>query len=77
MEFLVSFLGIDCSSLIKSLGDNISDALFAGDAHHITQPSQEGRGAYLAMSRALQQVCLKSHLFSKFCLMDCKVVLWC
>ncbi|KAG0590239.1 hypothetical protein KC19_1G083600 [Ceratodon purpureus] len=31
----------------------------SGDAHHITQPSQEGRGAYLAMSRALQQAGLR------------------
>lgn len=31
----------------------------SGDAHHITQPSQEGRGAYLAMSRALQQAGLQ------------------
>jgi 3-oxoacyl-[acyl-carrier-protein] synthase II len=31
----------------------------SGDAHHITQPSQDGRGAYLAMNRALQQAGLQ------------------
>lgn len=31
----------------------------SGDAHHITQPSHEGRGAYLAMSRALEQAGLQ------------------
>ncbi len=30
---------------------------WTGDAYHITQPSSEGRGAILAMTRALQQVC--------------------
>lgn len=46
----------------------MSDVLIAGDAHHITQPSQEGRGAYLAMNRALQQVCLNSHIPGLFSL---------
>lgn len=30
---------------------------WTGDAYHITQPSSEGRGAILAMTRALRQVC--------------------
>jgi hypothetical protein len=30
--------------------------LFSGDAHHITQPQNDGRGAILAMERALEQV---------------------
>lgn len=28
----------------------------SGDAHHITQPHIEGKGAMLAMTRALEQV---------------------
>ncbi|KAG6389731.1 hypothetical protein SASPL_151204 [Salvia splendens] len=31
----------------------------SGDAYHITQPHGDGRGAVLAMSRALKQSCLK------------------
>ncbi|KAH7420317.1 hypothetical protein KP509_13G001700 [Ceratopteris richardii] len=31
----------------------------SGDAHHITQPSEDGRGAFLAMQRALVQAGLK------------------
>lgn len=29
---------------------------FLGDAHHITRPHADGRGAILAMERALKQV---------------------
>jgi 3-oxoacyl-[acyl-carrier-protein] synthase II len=32
---------------------------WTGDAYHITQPSSEGRGAILAMTRALQQAGLQ------------------
>jgi len=32
-----------------------------GDAHHITQPQHDGRGAILAMKRALDQV--PNHMF--------------
>lgn len=30
--------------------------IFVGDAYHITQPQSDGRGAILAMTRALEQV---------------------
>ena len=33
-----------------------------GDAHHITQPQNGGRGAILAMKRALDQVQNHMHL---------------
>jgi len=33
----------------------------SGDAHHITQPQHDGRGAILAMKRALDQV--PNHMF--------------
>ncbi|GMH07158.1 hypothetical protein Nepgr_008998 [Nepenthes gracilis] len=33
----------------------------SGDAHHITQPHNDGRGAILAMSRAIQQANLYPH----------------
>lgn len=38
--------------------------LLSGDAHHITQPQNDGRGVILAMERALEQVW---HILSNSC----------
>jgi hypothetical protein len=46
-----------------------------GDAHHITQPQHDGRGAILAMKRALEQV--QNHFpFCHFVLHILEIVLY-
>jgi hypothetical protein len=42
--------------LVLYVVDLISYGLWLGDAYHITQPPSDGRGAILAMTRALRQV---------------------
>lgn len=42
--------------LVLYVVDFISYGFWLGDAYHITQPPSDGRGAILAMTRALRQV---------------------
>ena len=54
--------------------------ILLGDAHHITQPPNDGRGAFLAMTRALGQACYFFFFFLLLLIscsnMNLRIIFW-
>lgn len=63
--------------LVLYVVDFFSSGFWLGDAYHITQPPSDGRGAILAMTRALRQVSfLYHHILICICYAALEVLCW-